>query len=78
MKNLNFNNENFEAEKIIKTDTNIIGQDANSNELFAFRGISDFSLFTVINEDGTSVEFDTVLTETDRITALENALMMLM
>ena len=47
MKTLIVNNQQFEAEKIIKTDTDIIGKDANGNELFAFRSISDFSLFAL-------------------------------
>lgn len=47
MKILNFNNEQYTAEKIIKTETDIIGQDSNKNELFAFRGISDFTGFTL-------------------------------
>ena len=58
MKNLIFNEETFEAEKIIKTETDIIGQDSNGNEVFAFRGVSDFSGFEVKNEDGISVNFD--------------------
>lgn len=58
MKKLTFNNETYEAEKIIKTDIDIIGQDSNSNELFAFRGISDFSTFVITNEDGISCDFD--------------------
>ena len=46
-KTLTFNNQTFEADKIIKTDNSIVGQDVNNNELFAFKGISDFSLFTL-------------------------------
>lgn len=47
MKLLNFSNEQFQAEKIVKTDTDIVGYDSNRNELFTFRGISDFSGFTL-------------------------------
>jgi len=47
MKTLKFNNQQFQAEKIIKTDTDIIGQDLNGNEIFTFRGISDFTLFSL-------------------------------
>lgn len=47
MKTLNFNNEQYKAEKIIKTETDIVGQDANGNELFAFRGINDFTGFAL-------------------------------
>lgn len=54
MKSLNFNNQQFKAQKIIKTDTDIIGYDINANELFSFRGISDFSGFTL----GEEQEFD--------------------
>jgi hypothetical protein len=54
IKTLNFNNEKFQAEKIIKTETDIIGQDINGNEVFAFRGISDFTGFSL--EEGQ--EFD--------------------
>ena len=54
MKNLNFNNENYEADTIIKTDKNIIGYDINNNEIFSFKGISDFTGF--ILEEGQ--EFD--------------------
>jgi hypothetical protein len=46
---------NLQAYKIVKTDTDIIGYDLNGKELFAFRGISDFSQFTL--EEGQS--FDT-------------------
>ncbi|NRT72683.1 hypothetical protein [Clostridium beijerinckii] len=58
MKKLNFNNETFEADKIIRFNNNIIGQDANRNELFAFKGISDFTGFAIINEDGTDAGYD--------------------
>lgn len=47
MKKLNFSGEEYQAEKIIKTNTDIIGRDANGNEVFAFRGISDFTEFTL-------------------------------
>ena len=47
MKTLVFNEQKFEAEKIIKTNTDIVGQDSQGNELFAFRGISDFTGFAL-------------------------------
>ena len=47
MKILNFNNEQFKADKIVKSNTDIIGRDSSGNEIFAFRGISDFSGFTL-------------------------------
>lgn len=68
MKNLLFNGESYEAEKIIKTNTSIIGYNGDT-EVFAFRGISDFSLFEL--QDG---EYDV-----DRMEQLEseNALLAL-
>ena len=56
MKTLTFNNNIFKAEKIIKTENSIIGQDLQGNEVFAFRGISDFSLFEL--EEGQSFDMD--------------------
>lgn len=58
MKILKFNNEEFKAENIIKTQTDIIGQDTNGVELFSFKGISDISLFKIEDEDGIISEFD--------------------
>lgn len=40
--------EIYEAEIIIKTDTDIIGY-INDNEVFAFKGIKDFSIFKLEN-----------------------------
>lgn len=54
MKVLNVNKEEYKAEKIIKSATDIVGKDVNGNELFAFRGVSDFTGFTL--EEGQ--EFD--------------------
>lgn len=47
MKKLIFNGEEYEAERIVKTNTDIIGYNGNQ-EVFAFRGISDFSQFTLV------------------------------
>ena len=47
MKTLIFNGEEFEAEKIIKTETSIIGKDNQNNVKFEFRGVSDFTMFTL-------------------------------
>lgn len=44
MKTLLVADKEFKAEKIIKTDNEIIGYNGSS-EVFAFRGIVDFSLF---------------------------------
>lgn len=46
MKKLVFNSESYEAEKIVKTETDIVGYNGNV-EVFAFRGISDFSGFEI-------------------------------
>ena len=56
MKTLKFNQAEYKAEKIIKTENSIIGQDLQGNEVFAFRGIEDFSLFEL--EDGQSFDID--------------------
>lgn len=44
MKTLTVNNEEYQAERIVKTNTSIIGYNGNT-EVFGFRGISDFSKF---------------------------------
>jgi hypothetical protein len=43
----NIKKTSITAETIVKTDTDIIGYDADGTEVFAFRGISDFSQFTL-------------------------------
>ena len=58
MKKLTVNNETFEAEKIIKTDKNIIGYDINNNEIFSFKGISDFTGFVLKDENDIVIEFE--------------------
>ncbi len=51
MKTLIFNNaERLEAEKIIKKADSIIGY-IGTNEVFAFRGISDWTLFAIEGGD---------------------------
>ena len=55
MKTLIFNNEEYKAEKIYKTDNSIIGKDINGKEIFSFKGIKDFSSFKLEEEK----EFDT-------------------
>ena len=47
MKTLIFKSLKFEAEKIIKTDTDIIGKDSSGIEVFSFKGISDFTGFAL-------------------------------
>lgn len=44
MKKLNYDGNVFEAKSIVKTNTDIIGYNGNQ-EVFTFRGISDFSQF---------------------------------
>lgn len=53
MSKLFFSQITFEAEKIIKTDSSIIGYN-RAEEVFAFRGIVDFSLFSL----GEGQEYD--------------------
>lgn len=69
MKKLMVNDEVLEAEKIIKTETDIIGY-VNNKEVFAFRGVKDFSIFKLENEQ----QFDTQEDDLNkRIKALEQS-----
>lgn len=63
IKTLIFYEEEYKAEKIIKTDSAIIGQDLQGNEMFAFRGITDFALFSL----GVGEEYDILINEFDFI-----------
>lgn len=56
MKILIFNKEEFKAEKIIKTIDSIIGKDSFGKEIFAFRGISDFSEFKLKEGESFDIE----------------------
>ena len=79
MKKLIVNNEIYEAETIIKTDKNIIGYDINNNEIFSFKGISDFTGLVLKDENDVVIEFSLPqATDSERITATENAINMLM
>lgn len=69
MKTLKFNNEEFKAEKIIKIDTDIVGKDSSGIEVFSFKGISDFSQFSL--EEGQT--FDTELTFEERMSLIQKA-----
>ena len=73
MKTIYINGEELQAERIVKTDTDIIGYNGN-NEVFSFRGISDFSQFQLA--EGESYDID--LSPEARILALEEALLMLL
>lgn len=53
MKTLLVAGEEFQAEKIIKTQDSIIGKNGDA-VVFAFKGINDFSQFQLLN----GVEFD--------------------
>ena len=55
MKTLIFNNEEIQAERIVKNPDSIIGYNGQT-EIFAFRGISDFSGFML--KDGESFDTD--------------------
>ncbi|RXI55553.1 hypothetical protein DP124_01400 [Clostridium tetani] len=57
MKMLLVNDDTLQAEKIIKTDTNIIGY-IDNKEVFAFRGIKDFSIFKLENGEFDTLEED--------------------
>ena len=69
---LNYNGQRLEAEKIIKTSDSIIGYEGNI-QIFAFEGVKDFSRFTI-----TGGEFTTELSESERITILEDAINMIL
>jgi len=62
MKTLIFNNQEFKAEKIIKTTNGIIGKDENNKTVFEFKGISDFSGYTL--EEGQIFDTEENLEET--------------
>ena len=53
------NGETFQAEKIIKTVNNIIGYDSNGNEIFSFKGVSDFTGFQLQDDNGNIIELVT-------------------
>lgn len=70
MKSLLFNNKEYQAEKIVKTNTDIIGY-TGGKEIFAFRGINDFSQFQLVN--GASFDPDPEQEKEQRIADLEAA-----
>ena len=73
------NNETLQAEKIVKTNVNIIGYDINNNEIFSFKGISDFTGFVLKDENDIVIEFEAPpITESERIVSTEEAINMLM
>jgi len=79
MKKLINNDEAFQADKIIKIDKDIIGYDINANEIFSFKGISDFTGFILKDENNIIIEFEAPqATDAERLKDLENAINMLM
>jgi len=79
MKKLLFNNEIYETEKIIKTDKDILGYDINNNEIFSFKGISDFTGFVLKDENDIVIEFDLPqMTDAERLKSVEDVVNMLM
>jgi len=79
MKVLNFNNQQFQADKVMKTDKDIIGYDINDNEIFSFKGISDFTGFVLKDGNDIVIEFEAPpVTESERIASTEEAINMLM
>ena len=74
MKKLLFSNQEFEAECIVKTNDSIIGYNGDIIA-FKFSGISDFSGFTLEENQ----EFNLAEpTDKERIEQLENMLIMMM
>lgn len=74
MKNLTFNNEIYQAKRIVKTDSDIIGYNGNT-EVFAFRGISDFSQFAL--DEGQEWDIDEKTELQKRISDLETLILQL-
>ena len=60
MKTLFISGEELQAERVVKTNTDIIGYNGNA-EVFVFRGISDFSLFQLA--EGQEWDIDEKATE---------------
>jgi len=71
MKALTFSGEQYQAERIVKTDTDIIGYNGNT-EVFLFRGISDFTQFQLA--EGQEWDIDPEAEKDQRIADLEFAL----
>lgn len=74
MKTMNFNGEQYQAEKIIKTSDSIVGYNGNS-EVFAFRVVNDFSLFVL--EEGQEWDVDEKVAEASYLLDLDFRLAML-
>jgi len=75
MKTLYVNGETYQAEKIIRTNTDILGFNSTGQiPIFAFRQIKDWTQFQLAEGQ----VFDTDLSPEARIQALEEALLMLL
>jgi len=75
VKTLYVNGETYQAEKIIRTNTDILGFNSTSpTPIFAFRQIKDWTQFQLAEGQ----VFDTDLSPEARIQALEEALLMLL
>lgn len=48
IKRIKFDDTFYESEKIVKTNDTIVGYNGQ-NEVFAFRGVSDFTLFELVD-----------------------------
>lgn len=74
IKTVNYNGEEFEAKRIVKTSDSIIGYNGDI-VVFKFSGVTDFSGFTLAEGQ----EFDLAEpTDKERIEQLENMLIMMM
>jgi hypothetical protein len=71
MKKLLHNGEEYLAEHIVKTDTDIIGYNGNK-EVWVFRGINDWSQFQLEEGQEWDIDFDTE--KEQRITDIEMAI----
>ncbi|MDQ0175971.1 hypothetical protein [Bacillus chungangensis] len=66
MKTLKYDGEELKAERIIKNADSIIGYNGES-EVFAFRGVKDFSFFKLINDEGNPEEIERELTKEEQL-----------
>lgn len=74
-KTLIFNTEIFEAERVVKTDDAVIGYNGD-NEIFSFRGVSEFSKFILQDENGVAIDFlPQPPTAEERLASLELAML---
>jgi hypothetical protein len=71
MKRLKVSEEIFEAEKIILSGNSIVGYNGNK-EVFAFRGINDFTPYQLL--DGAEFDLDPEAEKEQRIADLEAAI----